>query len=67
MKKFKVCPGYYASLGIPDDELLLVRNEICSSLRPAVELKAEALVGTDKCLVDVRRRLYIKEKVAVVP
>ena len=66
-EKVKVCSEYCATLGVPDDELLPVRNEICSFLRPAVELKAEALVGTDKRLVDVHRRLYTKERIAVVP
>jgi hypothetical protein len=66
-EKVKVYSEYCATLGIPDDELLPVRNEIYSFLRQAVELKAEALVGTDKRLVDVHYRLYTKERVAVVP
>jgi hypothetical protein len=61
-EKVKVCLEYCATLGVPDDELLPVRNEICSFLRPAVELKGEALVNTDKSLVDVHCRMYTKER-----
>lgn len=65
-EKVKVYSEYCATLRVPD-ELLPVRNEICSFLRSLAEPKAEALVGTDGRLVNVHRRLHTRERVAVVP